>query len=88
MRKTDIFIKADCYKNWFKREGSRETTKNLAILDLDLKMKSYKNGMKKIVTLDLQMKLTDILIIKRDTQIINQNNDLDNFWEQGTEFHF
>lgn len=35
--------------------------------------------MKNNVTLDLQMKLADVLINKRDIEIINQKSDLDNF---------
>lgn len=34
---------------------------------MELKMSEYKNDMEKDVTMDLQMKPTDVLIIKRHT---------------------
>lgn len=49
-----------------------DTTDNQAVLDMDLKMKDYKNNMGRDVTQDLQMKLADVLIVKRDKQITNK----------------
>lgn len=37
----------------------------------------------KIMKLNIQMKLADVLIIKRGIQIINQESDLDNFQNFG-----
>ena len=48
-------------------------------LKVDLKMIGHKNNMEKDVTLDIQKKPADVLIIKRDLQTINQESDLDNF---------
>ena len=48
-------------------------------LKVALKMTGYKNDMEKDVTLDIQKKLADVLIIKRDIQITNQESDLDHF---------
>lgn len=43
----------------------------------DLEMPIYKNDMRKNATVDLHLKLTDILTTKKDIQIINQKNDVE-----------
>lgn len=44
---------------------------------MDLKFASYKNDMDNDITLDLKMKSAEVLTVKKDTHIINQNSDLD-----------
>lgn len=44
-----------------------------------LKIVGYKNDKEKDVTLDVQMKPSDVLIIKRGIKITNQKSNLDNF---------
>lgn len=56
-----------------------DKTETEAVSNVDLKMTPYKNDMEKDVTLDLQMKVADVVIIKRDIQITNQKSDLNNF---------
>ena len=46
---------------------------------VDLQMTGYKNDLEKDVTLDIQKKPADVLLIKKDIQITNQESDLDNF---------
>lgn len=48
-------------------------------LKVDLKMPDHKNHVEINATLDLQMKLDVVLIIKVDIHIINQKRDLDSF---------
>lgn len=55
-----------------KEEIEEDTSENQTGFNLDLKTKND-------VTLNLQMKLVDVLISKSDTQIIHQKSDLDNF---------
>lgn len=43
-------------------------------------MRSYKNNMEQDNTVDLKMKLVNVLIFKVDIQVLNQKSELDNIF--------